>query len=177
MFVAQKGFKSIRNATSYFPREVQVTRSIILTEENPTEMSFVLRLRDEGTRSSARSWLAFTVNSWTSDNGWSEHCQGLIKLTQEDKELNAINGSRSSGLQKDQHNCLISRYQAICQGVLDPAAIYNRFNRGGGLNFGPAFHNITAARKTLDHSIGTVTVPDTAKDMPSEEESVFRVHP
>ncbi|KAL9036889.1 MAG: hypothetical protein Q9180_004035, partial [Flavoplaca navasiana] len=166
----------VNDAILYSFREVQVNRSTILTEEYPTEISFVLRPRDEGTRSSARSWLAFTVYSWTPDNGWSEHCQGLIKLTQEDQELNAINGSRSSGLQKDKHNGLISRYQAICQEVLDPAAIYDRYNKGG-LHFGPAVRNITAARWTLDHSIGTVTVPDTTKDMPSGEESVFRVHP
>ncbi|KAL9033364.1 MAG: hypothetical protein Q9180_005984, partial [Flavoplaca navasiana] len=131
--------------TSYHFREVQLTRSIILTEEDPTEMSFVRRPRDDRTRSSARSWLAFTVYSWTSDNGWSEHCQGFIKLTQEDEELNAINGSWSSGLQKDKHNGLVSRYQAICQEVLDPAAIYDRFKKGGSpVRTGFPEHNSSA---------------------------------
>ncbi|KAL8698413.1 MAG: hypothetical protein Q9224_001862 [Gallowayella concinna] len=166
----------VNDATLYNFREVQVNRSIILTEEDPTEISFVLRPRDEGTRSSARSWLAFTVYSWTPDNGWSEHCQGLVKLTQEDEGLNAINGARNYRLRKEKHNGLVSRYQSICQEVLDPADIYDRFNKGG-LHFGPAFRNITAARWTLDHAIGTVTVPDTARDMPSSEESTFRLHP
>lgn len=70
----------------------------------------------------------------------------------------------------------MSTYQSICQDSLDPAEVYSRFNKGG-LHFGPAFRNITAARFTLDHAIGTVTVPDTAKDMPKEEESIVRLHP
>lgn len=166
----------VTDATSYRFREVQVSRSIILSEEDPTEVSFVLRPRDEGTRHSSSSWLTFTVYSWTQDNGWTAHCQGLIKLTQEDDELNAINGSRSSNLQKDQYQSTMSTYQSICQDSLDPAEVYSRFNKGG-LHFGPAFRNITAAQFTLDHAIGTVTVPGTAKDMPMQEESIFRLHP
>ena len=166
----------VTDATSYRFREVQVSRSIILSEEHPTEVSFVLRPGDEGTRHSSSSWLTFTVYSWTQDNGWTAHYQGLIKLTQEDDELNAINGSRSSNLQKDQYQSTMSTYQSICQHSLDPAEVYSRFNKGG-LHFGPAFRNITATRYTLDHAIGTVTVPDTAKDMPMQEESIFRLHP
>ncbi|KAL8815028.1 MAG: hypothetical protein Q9223_005803 [Gallowayella weberi] len=166
----------VADGTSYKFREVQVSRSIILSEEDPTEISFVLRPREEGTRSSSGSWLSFAVYSWTLDGGWAEHCQGLIKLIQEDDELNIINGIRSSKLQKDKTSNDISTYESICQNILDPTKIYSRFNEGG-LHFGPAFRNITGARWTLDHAIGTVTVPDTAKDMPNGEESIFRLHP
>ncbi|KAL9636884.1 MAG: hypothetical protein Q9204_002083 [Flavoplaca sp. TL-2023a] len=154
----------------------KVNRSIIPTEEDPKEIFFVLRARDEGTRGSNRSWLAFTVYLWTPDNGWSEHCRGLIKFTEENQELSAVSWSRSSGFQKDKHNDLLSRYQSICQKVLEPAGIYDQFKKGG-LHFGPGFRNITAARWTLDHAIGTVTMPDTEKDMPSQEKSVYRLHP
>lgn len=162
--------------TSYKLREVQVSRSIILSEETPTEVSLELRPRDEGTRSPSRSWLTFTIYSWTLDNGWTEHCKGLIKLIQEDDGLNPVSGSRSVNLQEDQYKNIISSYDSLCQESLDPAKIYRRFS-DGGLEFGPAFRNISAARFTLDRSIGTIVVPDTAKAMPNEEESVYRIHP
>ena len=167
---------AITNSTSYRLREVQVSRSIIVSEESPTEISFVLRARDEGTRNPSKSWLKFTVSSWTADNGWAENCQGLIKLIQEDEGLSPVSGSRSLDLQREQHESTISTYQSKCQTVLDPAKIYSRFS-SGGLEFGPAFRNITSARLTLDHAIGTVIVPDTAKPMPNEEETVFCIHP
>ena len=166
----------ITNSTSYRLREVQVSRSIILSEESPTELSFVLRARDEGTRSPSKSWLMFTENSWTADNGWAENCQGLIKLIQEDEGLNPVSGSRSLNLQREQYGSIISTYQSKCQTIRDPTRVYNRF-LSGSLEFGPAFRNITSARLTLDHSVGTVIVPDTAKAMPNEEETVFCIHP
>ncbi|KAL8763349.1 MAG: hypothetical protein Q9184_000820 [Pyrenodesmia sp. 2 TL-2023] len=166
----------VTNSTSYRLREVQVSRSIVLSEEKPTEISFVLRPRDEGTRNSSGTWQQFLIYSWTPDNGWSKHCQGLIRLVQEDEELNAVSGSRSLELQKDRYESTISTYQSICQKTMDPATIYSRF-MNGGITFGPAFRNITAARLTLDHSIGTVLVPDTAKAMPNQEENVFCIHP
>ncbi|KAL8657370.1 MAG: hypothetical protein Q9226_001979 [Calogaya cf. arnoldii] len=166
----------ITTSTSYKLREVQVSRSIVLSQETPTEISFVLRPRDEGTRSPSRSWQTFTVYSWKLDNGWNEHCQGLIKLTQEDEGSNPINGSRYANLKEDQYRTIMSSYRSTCDKTLDPAKIYSRFS-SGGLQFGPAFQNITAACLTHDHSIGTIIVPDTARDMPNADENVFCIHP
>ena len=167
---------STTNSTSYRLREIQVGRSIVLSEETPTEISFVLRPRDEGTRNSSRSWQQFTVYSWTPDNGWAEHCHGLIRLIQEDGESNAVSGPCSFNFQKDHYESIISSYRSTCQETMDPAKIYNRL-KNGGIAFGPAFRNIIAARVTLDHSIGTVLVPDTRKEMPYEEENICCIHP
>ncbi|KAL8941461.1 MAG: hypothetical protein Q9211_001817 [Gyalolechia sp. 1 TL-2023] len=167
----------ITTSTSYKLREVQVSRSIVLSEEVPTEISFVLRPRNDGTRGPPpRSWLTFTVYSWTLDNGWNEHCQGLIKLAQEDEGFNPVNGPRYANLKEDRYKSIMSAFRSACQESLDPAKIYSRFS-SGGLRFGPAFQNITAAWVALDRSIGTVVVPNTAKDMPNEEENIFCIHP
>lgn len=165
----------VTGKTSYRLREVQVSRSMVLSEATPTEISFVLRARDEGTRSPSTSWQKFVVYSWTPDNGWVEHCQGLIRSTQ-DAESNPVCGSRDVDFQNKQYSDMISSHQSLCQKTMDCTTIYDRFS-SGGLQFGPAFRNITAARRTLDKSIGTVIVPDTAKDMPNGEENVFCIHP
>ncbi|KAL8707779.1 MAG: hypothetical protein Q9220_007231 [cf. Caloplaca sp. 1 TL-2023] len=166
---------NVTSSTTYHLREIQISRSMILSDEAPTEVSLVLRPREGGSRSSSRLWQTFTVYSWTSDSGWSEHCRGLISLMQE-QELNPVNGKRQTNLQKDRYNSIITRQQATCLQDLDPADIYSRFIKGG-LRFGPAFQNITGARIAVDHSVATITVPDSAKSMPENYENIFSIHP
>ncbi|KAL8872489.1 MAG: hypothetical protein Q9174_001891 [Haloplaca sp. 1 TL-2023] len=162
---------SITEATSYQLREVQVSRSMILSEERPTEISFVLR-----SRRPSDSWLTFSTYTWTPDGGWTDHCQGLIRLTHEDGEANAVTGLQSTHIQADQYQKTMSTHRSQCKKTLDPTKIYSRFFKGG-LEFGPAFRNITAAVMTVNHCIGTVVVPDTAKDIPYQEESVTSLYP
>ncbi|KAL8694265.1 MAG: hypothetical protein Q9218_001033 [Villophora microphyllina] len=166
----------VQASTLYKLREIKVSRSMVLSEEQPTEVSLVLRPREEGSRSVSRSWQTFAIYSWTPENGWSEHCQGLISLVQDTEHSNVVNGSRQADLQKQQYTKIISKQQSICQQSLKVEDIYSRFIRGG-LQFGPAFQNITAAFIAPDHSIGTIKVPDTAKLTPNESESLFSIHP
>ncbi|KAL8952236.1 MAG: hypothetical protein Q9222_001850 [Ikaeria aurantiellina] len=165
----------IKPSTTYRLREIQISRSMILSDDAPTETSLVLRPREEGSRSASKSWQTFAVCSWTAENGWSEHCRGLISLEHE-QGLNPVNRGRPINLQKDRHSETITRQQAICLQDLDPADIYSRFTKGG-LKFGPAFRNIIGARIAVDYSIATVSVPDTAKAMPELYESISCIHP
>ncbi|KAL9595199.1 MAG: hypothetical protein Q9219_006593 [cf. Caloplaca sp. 3 TL-2023] len=166
----------IQASTLYKLREIKVSRSMVLSEEQPTEVSLVLRPREEGSRALSRSWQAFSIYSWTAENGWIEHCQGLMSLIQDTQQPNSVNGSRHADLRS--HHCaeIISKQQTLCQQTLDPKDIYSRFIRGG-LQFGPAFQNITSALIAPDHSIGVVTVPNTADSMPHNSESHFGIHP
>ena len=62
------------SATQYRLREVNISRPIVFSEDSPTEVSFVMRPREEGSREFSKSWMTFAVKSWTSQNGWREHC-------------------------------------------------------------------------------------------------------
>lgn len=166
----------VTSSTYYNLREITVSRSMVLSEESPTEISFILRPREEGSRNPSKSWYVFTVYSWTGENGWSEHCQGLLSLTQREQISSLANGSEQNNSSGDYYQGAISTRQEICQHTLEPSDIYSRFRRGG-LQFGPGFQNITVARVAPNYSMATVTVPDAAKIMPKECERISCIHP
>ena len=166
----------INTSTQYKLREIRISQSMVLSEEAPTETSMVMRPREEGSKNSSKTWMEFTIYSWISEGGWREHCHGLISLREVDREPNPVNGHRQMAAWKDNFEQFLEKHESVCNLSLNPADIYSRFSRGG-LEFGPAFQNITAAKASTDHSIGTICVPDTAKLMPNEFQSALLIHP
>ena len=166
----------LNSATQYILQEVRISRPLVLSEDTSPEVSLVLRPREEGSRSFSKSWLEFAISSWTSENGWSEHCQGLISLHQNDQKPNPINGERQMAAQHVQHKNIIEDIQYRCQTSVKPVDLYAKFSRAG-LEFGPAFQNVIGGRAAMDNAIGTISIPDTSKRMPREFESRLLIHP
>lgn len=166
----------VTSATQYKLQEVKISRPMVLLEDTSTEISLVMRPREEGSRKFSKSWMDFAVFSWTSENGWVEHCQGLISLYQNDQEPNPINGARLKLAEQDQYKGIVDNLQSKCQTSVNPVDIYSRFSRAA-LEFGPAFQNITTGRATTDLAIGTISIPRTSKQMPNEFESGLLIHP
>ena len=164
------------SATQYRFREISISRPMVLSEDSPTEVSFVMRPREEGSREFSKSWMAFAVKSWTSQNGWIEHCHGLISLYQDDQAPNPINGERQKAVQQNQYKKVVDDLQMRCQSSVKVDDLYSRFSRAG-LEFGPAFRNITEGQATTDHAIGTVSIPNTSSLMPNGAESRLPLHP
>ena len=166
----------INFATQYKLREVKIGRPMVLSESTSTEVTLVMRPREEGSRNPSESWMGFSISSWTSETGWTEHCEGLISLHQNDQEPNPINGERQMAAQRQQHKSGIENIQSRCQIPVYPGNVYSRFSRAG-LEFGPAFQNITGGRAAKDNAIGTISIPNTSKRMPGEFESKLPIHP
>lgn len=162
--------------TQYKLREVKISRPMVLSEDTSTEISLVMRPREEGSRSFSKTWMEFAIFSWTSENGWGEHCQGLVSLHQMDQQPNPINGQRHITAQQDQYRNTIDDHYSICQTSIDPVDVYSRFSRAG-LEFGTAFQNLIAGRATTDHAIGTISIPETSTMMPNDFESGLLIHP
>lgn len=162
--------------TQYKLREVKISRPMVLSEDTSTEISLVMRPREEGSRSFSKTWMDFAISSWTSENGWGEHCQGLVSLHQNDQEPNPVNGQRHMTTQQDQYRNTIDDHQLRCQTSVDPVEVYSRFSRAG-LEFGPAFQNLIAGRVTVDHAVGTISIPETSTMMPNDFESGLLIHP
>ena len=163
-------------STIYRFRHVQVTRPMVISESKLVEMSLIIRPREEGSRASSKAWDEFSVSSWTPEGDWVDHCHGYIALVFEDVEEGSLNGRRHLDYQLRNRQELIENSQKICVKHVAPADIYDNFARGG-LAFGPAFRNITSARAARDHSICTISIPDTASNMPNAFESVYVIHP
>ena len=166
----------INLATQYKIQEVKIGRSMVLSQDFPTEVTLVFRPREGGFRDSSKSSMEFSISSWTSERGWAEHCQGLISICQSDQEPNPINGERQMAAQQQQHKRHIEDIHSRCQIPVDPANVYSRFSRAG-LDFGPAFQNIVASSAAKDNAIGTISIPNTTSRMPSEFESKLPIHP
>ncbi|KAL9609347.1 MAG: hypothetical protein Q9167_005871 [Letrouitia subvulpina] len=166
----------IQSSTEHRLRDIQVSRSMVLSENSPTEVALTLRPRDEGSRNSSKAWQVFIVYSWTEDAGWTEHCRGLLSLTETDKEPNEVSGSFPKDIHKKSHEGSILEHQAICRYILNPKDIYDRFVRSG-LQFGSGFQNIVGGQCSKGHSIGIIEIPDTAKGMPDGFERILNIHP
>ncbi|KAL8676982.1 MAG: hypothetical protein Q9186_006557 [Xanthomendoza sp. 1 TL-2023] len=162
--------------SQYKLRHVKLDRSMVLREDFATEVSLVMRPQKEGSRSGSSAWNEFRVFSWTHEGGWVEHCYGLISITRGDREPNPINGVRQAEDEKQYYKDAIATIKDSSTKTLATSDIYSRFSRGG-LEFGPAFRNISAAHAAKGHSTGTITIPDTAMKMPNQHENIHIIHP
>ena len=168
--------KPVLSSTTYKLREIQVSRPMIISNNSPVEVSLVLRPREEGSRAISKAWKDFNIFSWTSEKGWIEHCHGLISLCYYEQEVGPLNGRRQVDYQQAHQQALIEKHEEICTTSVEPRDIYARF-ASGGLDFGPVFRNIIAARAAKDHSVCTIAVPDTVNGMPNQFECAYIIHP
>lgn len=166
----------IHSGTQYKLQEVKISRSMVLSEDNSTEVTLVLRPREEGSRNFFKSCMGFTISSWTVENGWVEHCQGFVSLHQDDEEPNPVNGERQIAAQHGQHKRTINDITSRCQVSISPFDVYSKFSRAG-LEFGPAFQNVIGGRAAKDNAIATVSIPNTSERMPRGFESGLPIHP
>ncbi len=128
---------SVTSASNHKLREVKINRPMILSDEISTEVSLILRPREEASNF-LNSWIDFVIFSWTSDRGWIEHCRGFTSLFGNDQEPNPINGKRQIAVRQDQYKKTIDNLRSKCQITLSPVDIYSRFSQMG-LEFGPNF--------------------------------------
>lgn len=166
---------SITSATQCKLREVQINRPMLLSEDISSEVSLIMRPWGEASDIS-KSWIEFLVFSWTSKTGWIEHCRGLVSLRQSDTEPNVINGKRQLTVQQDQYNNTRASLRSKCQTAVDLADIYSKWF-DTGLEYGPAFRNLTAGQAYADCAICSVSIPDTSSLMPNVVESRMLIHP
>lgn len=167
---------SVSPTSRYQLREVEVSRSMVLYDDIATEVSLVLRPQREGSRITSKTWYHFEVFSWGPESGWVEHCQGLISVLIGDQKPNPINGMRHMKNEEAFIQARNEKLDGLCQKILDPVNIYSRFS-GAGLEFGPAFRNITAASAAIGHSTAIISVPDTTRIMPNNVENTHIIHP
>ncbi|KAL8828179.1 MAG: hypothetical protein Q9191_002743, partial [Dirinaria sp. TL-2023a] len=167
---------SVTSASQYKLRQVKIGRSMVLVHDSATEVSLILRPHREGSRSVSNTWNEFQIFSWTHEGGWAEHCHGFISLTHGDFEPNPINGARQVEDDKGYYKDTVDSFNSSCTKTLTTSDIYSRFSRRG-LEFGPAFRNISAAYAANGLSIGIIIIPDTAVMMPNNHESMHIIHP
>lgn len=170
-----RGIK-ITDSTKYNLREIFVGRSLVFHDNSQAEVVCTIRPHKEGTQSSSDLWDEFTISSWGEEEGWQEHCRGLVSVVQGDKEPNSIDGVRHIQAESSAHKQRIERLETICVNQRDCSTAYDSWSKGG-LVFGPTYRNIYEARTGNWNSVVNMTIPDTAKYMPKSHESELIIHP
>lgn len=172
---AKKAIAASKQFDRFCLREVVVDRALVLPESTDVEMSISLRPHHESGRTSSASWDEFSIASWTDDQGWKEHCKGVIVAQSNEKLRPPSDMDLSSG--EGEYKRTIADIEAACTGHMDAEKVYEDL-RQAGFGYGPLFRELRNVR-TDDgkHALGEVYSTDTASSMPHGYESEMLMHP
>lgn len=146
----------------YLMREIHANRALIVPVDTAVETMVTLRPYNESATISSDKWDEFRILSWTADQGWSEHCRGLVAV-----EPNSPRSNKDS---------LVEGIRDSCTSQVKSSGVYDMLGKMG-INYGPLFMGIDDLTAGFQHSTGTFTVPDTAAAMPYNFESASVIHP
>ncbi|KAB5542843.1 polyketide synthase [Coniochaeta sp. 2T2.1] len=154
-------------------KDVSVIKPLVIPDKD-IEMTITLRPHQESTLTSSDTWEEFRICSWSHDQGWTEHCVGLISTATMDPDnfAQAIESRDAEDLARATKSS-VSRDQATS---VPPHAMYDSLTELG-VAYGPSFQGISNCHAADDSSLGTIVVPDIAKDMPSHHMTDCVLHP
>ncbi|KAG6152537.1 Type I Iterative PKS [Claviceps purpurea] len=144
-------------------REMQVTRPLLMQDDQEYEIITNLRQYSEGTRSYSDKWDEFRVHSYHESRGWTEHCRGLIGVSKRE-ESNQV-----CSVMQDEAAEIVAKAEEVCKTDLPTSAFYNEL-RERGAGYGPILQNIHSltAADDFEHGMGKVVIPDTGATMPEK---------
>lgn len=160
---AQRALSKDLEFDNFELRDVSVTKPLVIPDKD-IEMTINLRPHQEGTLVTSDVWDEFRICSWTLEQGWTEHCIGLIAT--KPKNDNAVDGER----QADESAAFVRSTRALIENAetsrIAPSDLYNSLAEAG-VEYGPTFQGINSCEANESCSVGDVLVGDLAKDMPN----------
>ena len=162
--------------SSYKLRDINIGK-MLLVPDNPegVETKFTLRPFNCSSRKSSDLWDEFRVFSYSTNEGWNEHCRGLI-CVQYEKPSSEVEGDRGHQLALSDFTENIRAARSQCALVTDPTQLYERLS-AIGLRFRDAFRCIEDVIVGSGQSLGTIRIPETAAVMPKMFEHPHVIHP
>ena len=146
----------------YVIREIHTTQPLIIPADATVETILSLRPYNESASMSSDKWDEFRIQSWTTSQGWNDHCRGLITV------------ESNSTTHRDEQ--LVAEVRNKCTSEVQSSGIYQMLSNMG-VSFGSLFRGIDNLIAGPQHATGTLTVPDTAAVMPYHFESKNVIHP
>jgi len=154
-------------------KDVSIIKPLVVPDKD-TEMTISLRPHQEGTLVSSDTWDEFRICSWSHDQGWTEHCVGLVATRTADKN------DVDSGRQIADSKTLLQSSLSIADGTnassVLPGKMYDTLAELG-VSYGPTFQGVDNCQANDTHAIGDVVVPDVAKEMPNHYLSNAVINP
>lgn len=144
-------------------RDVAVIKPLVIPDKD-LEMTISLRPHQESTLVSSDVWDEFRICSWSQDQGWTEHCAGLVSALAAD--ANDVDMDRQ---RQDSQDLARSASTAINGSGIPINAVQDMYSALAelGVEYGPTFQGITECQAVDSYSSSVITVPDIAKEMPN----------
>ena len=162
--------------SNYKFRDINIGKMLLVPDNaEGVETMFILRPYNRSSRKSSEVWDEFRVFSYSTNEGWNEHCRGLI-CVQYERQSSEVEGNRGRQLALSHFTEGIRAARTQCELATDPAQLYERLN-SIGLGFRDAFRCIEEVTLGSDQSLGTIQIPDTAAVMPERFEHPHVIHP
>ncbi|KAK8054747.1 polyketide synthase [Apiospora phragmitis] len=172
--VRQLALEAGENFDHYQLENVVVTAPLVIPDED-VELITTLRPHQERTPIVAsETWREFHINSWTSSQGWKEHCKGFVVVV--DRDTNDVDGDKRA---KDTSELREASIKAVNQGAskaVDSAHMYEQLAELG-VSYGTVFQGIADGSASDTCCKSDLIVPDVAKEMPNHHISSAVVQP
>lgn len=139
-------------------KEVVVTKPLVVSDKD-LEINVTLRPHQE-----SNIWDEFRIRSWHQDQGWTEHCAGLISVAAADK--NDVDSARQARDSELRLKSIISDVNDGEASVINPQAMYEALTELG-VTYGPTFQGVEKCQASSTCAVGDIKVPDVAKEMPN----------
>ncbi|KAK3942622.1 polyketide synthase [Diplogelasinospora grovesii] len=158
---AQRAASNDTQLDKFELKEVSVTKPLVIPDED-TEMTITLRPHQEGTLVPSDVWDEFRICSWSRDQGWTEHCVGLIAANTDDN--NDVDGAKQIQDSKALVHSTLSAIQEAGATSIVPQDMYETLTELG-VAYGPTFQGVDNCQACDKYSMGDIVVTDVAKDM------------
>ncbi|KAF7597000.1 hypothetical protein BBP40_011366 [Aspergillus hancockii] len=154
-------------------RDVQINRALQVPEEEEG-VETILHLRPNRQRRGSH-WDEFFIYSYQSKQGWQDHARGLI-VTHYHTDRVGFDQDREDEIQVQIYREQYWRSSESCSSTIHVDEFYNRLSQMG-MQFGPAFRNMSTIRHNHNQSVCQLHIPDTQAQMPEESQFNHVIHP
>ncbi|KAK4042013.1 PKS01 highly reducing polyketide synthase [Parachaetomium inaequale] len=166
-----------REVSKFRLRDIHLTTPLVLAESSPTEYTVCLRPHLSANKATSSEWMEFSVSSSPDGKALERNCIGLITLEYrstsekrqpQDKDTKAVDAHQQAWERR------LNQASELCKSPVGVEQFYQRM-ASAGLQYGPAFKNLTQVCTAPSRSCGSVSVPEVGLGTGSRKPLV--VHP
>lgn len=169
---------------SFLLRDVVFSRALQIREEaeDAPETLFSCRKLTESSTLSSSRWWEWTLSSFSSsEQTWLEHAKGQISVEEAGATTGPVDAGRDAAEHASWSRAALQAAEEACSERVEIERTYRNLE-SVGIEHGPLFHNYSAmygvpASRRIGDTLGHLSVPDVASEMPARALSDHLVHP
>ena len=136
-------------------KDIQIVAPAVMNEESDLECVLEVRPHRMGDRDASSTWMEFSISSCHNGEDLRENCFGLLQVQYETPRDSSI--SFEDACERRAAQASYRETDEICDISEDPKLFYDEL-ASIGLNYGPAFRNLTHCRRAPGLSSFTIAM-------------------